>query len=92
MYLIEKVRVLELKKIDHVIDCTTDPDKTEKQFYIAGIKDGRVFGKIRFLCKYKIDTIKEQKGEDLQKILNTRNRPYYKRQKLDYGIEKRWKV
>lgn len=44
---------------------------------------------IRFICKYKLETIndidnlKEQKKEELQKILNTRNRLYYKRQKLD---------
>ena len=50
--------------------------------------------KIRFLCKYKIETmsdvdnIKEQKQEELQKILNIRNRMYYKRQKLDNEIEK----
>lgn len=50
--------------------------------------------RIRFLCKYKIETmsdvdnIKEQKNEELQKILNIRNRLYYKRQKLDNGIEK----
>lgn len=50
--------------------------------------------RIRFLCKYKIETmsdvdnIKEQKQEELQKFLNIRNRLYYKRQKLDIGIEK----
>lgn len=50
--------------------------------------------RIRFLCKYKIETmsdvdnIKEEKQEELQKILNIRNRLYYKRQKLDSGIEK----
>lgn len=50
--------------------------------------------RIRFLCKYKIeimsdvDNIKEQKQEELQKVLNIRNRLYYKRQKLDSGIEK----
>ena len=50
--------------------------------------------RIRFLCKYKIETmsdvdnIKEQKNEELQKILNIRNRLYYKRQKLDSEIEK----
>ena len=50
--------------------------------------------RIRFLCKYKIETmsdvdnVKEQKQEELQKILNIRNRLYYKRQKLDSGIEK----
>lgn len=50
--------------------------------------------RIRFLCKYKIETlsnvnnIKEQKKKELQKILNIRNRLYYKRQKLDSEIEK----
>ena len=50
--------------------------------------------RIRILCKYKIETmsdvdnIKEQKKEELQKILNIRNRLYYKRQKLDSEIEK----
>ncbi len=50
--------------------------------------------RIRFLCKYKIETmsdvdnIKEQKQEELQKVLNIRNRLYYKRQKLYSGIEK----
>ena len=50
--------------------------------------------RIRFLCKYKIETmsdidnVKEQKKEELQKILNIRNRLYYKRQKLDSEIEK----
>lgn len=50
--------------------------------------------RIRFLCKYEIETmsdvnnIKEQKQEELQKILNIRNRLYYKRQKLDNGIER----
>ena len=49
---------------------------------------------IRFMCKYKLETIndidnlKEQKKEELQKILNTRNRLYYKRQKLDNESEK----
>ena len=49
---------------------------------------------IRFICKYKLETIndidnlKEQKQEELQKILNTRNRLYYKRQKLDNETEK----
>ena len=49
---------------------------------------------IRFICKYKLETIndvenlKEQKKEELQKILNTRNRLYYKRQKLDNESEK----
>ena len=49
---------------------------------------------IRFISKYKIETIndvenlKEQKKEELKKVLNTRNRLYYKRQKLDNGSEK----
>ena len=49
---------------------------------------------IRFICKYKlqtindIDNLKEQKKEELQKILNTRNRLYYKRQKLGEESEK----
>lgn len=50
--------------------------------------------KIRFLCKYKIETmsdvdnVKEKKQEEIQNILNTRNRLYYKRQKLDNESEK----
>lgn len=50
--------------------------------------------RIRFLCKYKIETIsdidnvKENKQEEMQKILNIRNRLYYKRQKLDNESEK----
>ena len=49
---------------------------------------------IRFICKYKLETIndidnlKEQKQKELQKILNTRDRLYYKRQKLDNETEK----
>ena len=49
---------------------------------------------IRFICRYKLETIndidnlKEQKNEELQKVLNTRNRLYYKRQKLDNETEK----
>lgn len=49
---------------------------------------------IRFICKYKLETIndidnlKEQKKEELQKTLNIRNRLYYKRQKLDNESEK----
>ena len=35
-----------------------------------------------------VDNIKEQKQEELQKILNIRNRLYYKRKKLDSEIEK----
>ena len=50
--------------------------------------------RIRFLCKYKIvtmsdiDNVKEKKQEEMQKILNTRNRLYYKRQKLENESEK----
>lgn len=50
--------------------------------------------RIRFLCKYKIqtmsdvDNVKEQKQEEMQKILNTRNRLYYKRKKLNNESEK----
>ena len=50
--------------------------------------------RIRFLCKYKIETMsdidnmKEKKQEEMQKILNTRNRLYYKRQKLNNESEK----
>ena len=49
---------------------------------------------IRFICKYKLETIndidnlKEKKQEELQKTLNTRNRMYYKRQKVDNESEK----
>ena len=49
---------------------------------------------IRFICKYKLKTIndvenlKKQKKEELQVTLNTRNRLYYKRQKLDNESEK----
>ena len=49
---------------------------------------------IRFICKYKLETIndvenlKEQKQEELQKTLNARNRLYYKRQKTDNESEK----
>ena len=49
---------------------------------------------ISFICKYKLETIndidnlKEQKKEELLKILNTRNRLYYKRLKLDDESEK----
>ena len=49
---------------------------------------------IRFICKYKLETIndidnlKEEKKEELQKTLNTRNRLYYKRHKLDNESEK----
>ena len=50
--------------------------------------------RIRFLCKYKIETmsdidnVKEKKQEEMQKILNIRNRLYYKRQKLENENEK----
>lgn len=50
--------------------------------------------RIRILCKYKVETlsdidnVKEKKQEELQKILNIRNRLYYKRQKLDNESEK----
>lgn len=49
---------------------------------------------IRFICKYKLETIndidnlKEEKKEELQKTLNTRNRLYYKRHKLYNESEK----
>lgn len=49
---------------------------------------------IRFICRYKLETVndienlKEQKQEELQKTLNTRNRLYYKRHKLDNESEK----
>lgn len=49
---------------------------------------------IRFICKYKLETIKdiedlkEQKREELQKTLNIRNRLYYKRKKLNNESEK----
>lgn len=35
-----------------------------------------------------VDNVREKKQEELQKNLNIRNRLYYKRQKLDSGIEK----
>lgn len=50
--------------------------------------------RIRFLCKYKIETmsdvdnVKEKKQAEMKKILNKRNRLYYKRQKLDNESEK----
>ncbi len=50
--------------------------------------------RIRFLCKYRIETlsdidnVKENKQEEMKKLLNTRNRLYYKRQKLDNEGEK----
>lgn len=49
---------------------------------------------VRFVCKYKIESVndienvKEKKQNEMQKILNTRNRLYYKRQKLDNESEK----
>lgn len=57
-------------------------------------KTNRYSKQIRFICKYKLETIKnienlkEQKKEELQKTLNTRNKLYYKRQKLDNESEK----
>ncbi len=57
-------------------------------------KMDRYSEQIRFICKYELETIndvenlKEQKKEELQKILNARNRLYYKRQKLDNESEK----
>ena len=57
-------------------------------------KMDRYSEQIRFICKYKLETIndidnlKEKKQEELQKTLNTRNRLYYKRQKLDNESEK----
>ena len=50
--------------------------------------------RIRFLCRYRIETlsdidnVKENKQEEMKKLLNTRNRLYYKRQKLDNEGEK----
>ena len=50
--------------------------------------------KIRFLCKYRIETlrdidnVKENKQEEMKNLLNTRNRLYYKRQKLNNEGEK----
>lgn len=46
---------------------------------------------VRFICKKTIkgiDKVKENKQEEMQKILNTRNRLYYKRQKLNNESEK----
>ncbi|HBC85062.1 MAG TPA: hypothetical protein DCZ30_06685 [Clostridiales bacterium] len=49
---------------------------------------------IKFICKYKLETLqqvenlKEKKQEELQKVLNARNRLYYKRNKLYNEIEK----
>lgn len=49
---------------------------------------------VRFVCKNKIETmsdidnIKEKKQEELKKILNIRNKLYYKRQKVDNENEK----
>ena len=57
-------------------------------------KMDRYSEQIRFICKYKLETIndidnlKEKKQEELQKTLNTRNRLYYKRQKVDNESEK----
>lgn len=50
--------------------------------------------KIRFVCKYKLETLdnvdelKAKKLREKQDILNTRNRLYYKRDKVDNEIEK----
>lgn len=50
--------------------------------------------KIRFLCKYKLETIdnvdefKEKKLREKQDILNSRNRLYYKRSNTDSEAEK----
>lgn len=49
---------------------------------------------IRFICKYKLETlsriddVKEEKKEELQKCLNCRNRFYYKRNNLKDDDEK----
>ncbi len=49
---------------------------------------------IRFLCKYKLETIdnvdelKTKKLREKQDILNARNRLYYKRGKVDNEVEK----
>lgn len=49
---------------------------------------------IRFLCKYKleivknVDDLKDKKLKEKQEILNTRNRLYYKRGNTENGIEK----
>ena len=57
-------------------------------------KMDRYSEQIRFICKYKLETIndidnlKEKKQEELQKTLNTRNRLYYKRKKLTNENEK----
>ena len=50
--------------------------------------------RIRFLCKYKleavdnVDELKAKKLREKQDILNTRNRLYYKRGKVDNETEK----
>lgn len=50
--------------------------------------------RIRFLCKYKLETLdnvdelKSKKLREKQDILNTRNRLYYKRGKIDNETEK----
>ena len=57
-------------------------------------KMDRYSEKIRFLCKYKLETLdnveelKAKKLREKQDILNTRNRLYYKRGKVDSEIEK----
>ncbi len=50
--------------------------------------------RVRFVCKYKIETtsdifdVKEKKEKEAQKVLNTRNRLYYKRQGLGNESDK----
>ena len=57
-------------------------------------KMDRYSEKIRFLCKYKLETLenidelKAKKLREKQDILNARNRLYYKRQKLNNENEK----
>ena len=57
-------------------------------------KMDRYSEKIRFLCKYKLETLdnvdelKARKLREKQDILNTRNRLYYKRGKVDNETEK----
>lgn len=57
-------------------------------------KMDRYSEKIRFLCKYKLETpenvdeLKSKKLREKQDILNTRNGLYYKRGKVDNETEK----
>lgn len=50
--------------------------------------------RVRFVCKYKLETVKDinnlknDKQEELQKVLNIRNRLYYKRNNTESDIEK----